>query len=251
MSRSETDGTAVPRVLAEATWYARTGPGVHRTAIILTGEVSLVGIKALLAEHHLGDAAFADQVFVPYLALVHERDLPETGGASVVDPDTSAIRITSRTCAACPYTENTADGFADALGLITAHRGHQVCTTTAPHAPPGTPAAIFRAFTAGPWRGSIALQLAAPAPSKPSTRPQSPLERRVNAAHTIRRLSRAAALDAGHLLPEPLVDCGVGQSALDASASTAGCGSASICRNGPTRCPSWPWWRKGASEWTV
>lgn len=161
MSGSAPADRPTPSVLVEATWYLRTGLVAHRTALIVTGEISLAGIKALLAEHYLGDRALADHVHVPYITLVHEQDLPGAHGASVVDPDTGAIRITSRTCTVCPYTGAVPAGFADALGVIAAHRGHQVCTATiGPDTEPGH-AAICRGFATGPWQDSIALHLAA------------------------------------------------------------------------------------------
>jgi hypothetical protein len=55
-------------------------PGAHDRA-------DLLAESRILHEHYPGDAALADQVCVPYLTLVHERDLPGTGGISVVDPD--------------------------------------------------------------------------------------------------------------------------------------------------------------------
>jgi hypothetical protein len=150
-------------VLAEATWYVRAGHAPHRTALLLAETITLHGVKALIAGLHLGDPARADEVKIPYLSLVYEPDLPGTGGASVIDPATGRIRITSRACHRCPFTGAgpAPAGFADALAQTTAHQGHHVCpATTAPHARPAN-AAICRAFATESWQHSIALHLAA------------------------------------------------------------------------------------------
>jgi hypothetical protein len=157
-------------LLGEATWHLPGERGDRRTPLILPPQIRWETLPAILAVRELRDPGRADEVTITGLAIVHERDLPGNG-ASVLDPYTATIRITSRPCARCPYTAAMPQGFAATLALIRERKAHLVCGATAQ---PGAPAAICRPFALGPWRHSIALQLAAATGNVAAVQPPDP-----------------------------------------------------------------------------